>query len=92
MVKRSRELSIEVKEVNEDDTIVFEWNGKDYIIHSNNNVKNMILNTDFDCEVIHNHNHQAMLSVEYIKTGEIFLRQEINPVKYRGADEWMEDI
>lgn len=92
MVKRSRELSIEVKEINQDNTIVFEWNGKDYIIFSDNNVVDMISSTYFDCEVIHNLHNQAMLSVEYIKTGEVVLRQEINPAKFKGSAEWMEDI
>lgn len=91
MPKRSRNPSIEIKDF-ELNVITFEWEGKDYVIHGDESIKNMISNTEFDCEVIHNQKHQAMLNVEHVRTGETILRQEINPAKHKKTDKWMEDI
>lgn len=92
MGKRSRENSISVKGTSDKYTII-EWNGRQYVVFDEHgNLTNMFNIPEYDCEIIHNKWNQAMLNIENLRSGEILLRQEINPAKYRNVEEWMVDV
>jgi hypothetical protein len=92
MCKRTRESSISIKETFDDYTII-EWGGKEYaVFHLEDAVVKMFNTPDYNCEIIHNDENKAMISIEYIQTGELILRQEINSVKCKDIEEWTEDI
>jgi hypothetical protein len=92
MGKRTRESSISIKETF-DNHVVIEWNGKQYAIF---NIEEKFLRLfdmpDYTCEIIHNFENRAMINIENIRTGDIILRQEVNPAKFKYTDEWVEDV
>ena len=92
MSKRSRENTISVKETF-DNHIVIEWNNKQYAVFKlENTFIQMFERSEYNCEIIHNDSNQAMLNIEDMRTGDIILRQEVNPAKYKYVDKWVEDV
>lgn len=90
MPKRSRSLSIEVKGV-EDENVIIEWRGKEYYVCNGKQYTDLFTNSEMECDVIHNYENQAMLNIEDIRSGEILLRQEINPLKFKDSEKWVRD-
>lgn len=92
MGKRSRESSISVKETFDKYTVI-EWNGRQYVVFDEDkSLSRMFEIPEYTCEIIHNYQNQAMLNIENIRSGEILLRQEVNPARYRNVEEWMVDV
>lgn len=91
MGKRTREPSVTVKWSNGEHAII-EWNHREYFVRGYSELLGDIFsNPEYNCEVIHNKFHQAMLDITNIRTGESVHRQEINSAKYIRSEKWMPD-
>jgi len=89
MPKRSRISSVELISV-DGDGFVIEANKKEYYVFGNEYTK-YFGNPDLEINVIHNFEHRAMLDIENIRSGQIVHRQEINPIKFKDVDDWVQD-
>jgi hypothetical protein len=90
MPKRKRNSEVELIAV-DDSGIIIEWNRKEYYVCGGNNYIDLLDHQDVECEIIHNSEHRAMLNIENLRSGEIVLRQEINPFKFKDSGEWVKD-
>ncbi len=90
MPKRKRNSSVELIAV-DNNGIIIECNSKEYFVACDREYVKLFGHSDIEIDVIHNCEHKAMLNVENIRSGEIILRQEINPFKFKDIDEWVED-
>lgn len=93
MPKRQRRSSAEVIQVNSDGTAIVEHGGKQYCWHVPNDVViNKVTDVnEFEITVIHNFEHRAMIDITTVRDEEFYLRQEINPLKYKDVEEWVVD-
>ena len=81
-----REPSISVKEAFDKYKII-ECNGLQYLVFDKHgNLTDMFDVPEYNCEVIHNKLNEAILNVENLRSGEILLQQEVNLVKFKGAE------
>ena len=91
MPKRSREQAITVVWSTMKHAII-RWNNREYFLQGYTELLGEIFsNSEYNCEVIHNKYHQAMLNIENIRTGESVLRQEMNPASKLRSDKWEVD-
>jgi hypothetical protein len=93
MPKRQRRGSAEIVQVNTDGTAIVEQGGKQYLWHIPDGVSlNLITDVnEFEITVIHNPEHRAMIDIVGVRYEESYLRQEINPLKYKDVEEWVVD-
>jgi len=78
-----REPSISVKEAFDKYKLI-ECNGCQYLVFDKHgNLTDMFDVPEYSCEVIHTKWNEAILNVENLRSGEILLRQEVNPVKFK---------
>jgi hypothetical protein len=91
MPKRQRRSSAEIVQVNTDGTAIVEQGGKQYHWHIPDGVSlNRITDVnEYDISIIHNFEHRAMINIVGVRYEEDYLRQEINPLKYKDAEEWV---
>ena len=90
MPKRKRTSSVELIAIM-DDGIIIEYNQREYFVNQGDVYVKHFENSDLEVDVVHNYENRAMLNIENIRSGEILLRQEINPFKYKDSDEWVQD-
>lgn len=92
MPKRSREQAVTVVWSTMKQAII-RWNNREYFLQGYTELLGEIFeNPEYNCEVVHNKYHQAMLNIENIRTGESVLRQEINPASRLRSDKWEVDV
>lgn len=88
-MKRSREAGVIIK-ADEANGAVISFNGREYYIY-NKDIVSLMSNSDYQCTIVHNKFHQAMLDIENTRNGNTILRQEVNPLKYKNIPEWVKD-
>ncbi len=90
MVKRSRDISIEITAV-DDDGFVINYNGKQYYVNGGKDYIKYYGNPEMEWSIVHNYKYKAMLNIENLRLGEDILRQEINPLKFKNVAMWVVD-
>ena len=93
MPKRQRRSSAEITQVNSDGTAIVEYGSKQYHWHI---PEGIVLNkvtdvNEFEITIVHNFEHRAMIDIITVRNEEFYLRQEINPLKYKDVEEWVVD-
>lgn len=93
MPKRQRRSSAEVVQVNQDGTAVVESGDKQYCwyVPENISLDKIIDTNEFEIAIIHNFENRAMIDIVSIRKDEMYLRQEVNPLKYKDSDDWVVD-
>lgn len=93
MPKRVRRSSAEIVQVNTDGTAVVEYNGRQYYWHIPDCVSlNKITDVnEYDITIVHNSENRAMLDIVEVRSEDIFLRQEVNPLSHKDVQEWVID-
>lgn len=94
MAKRSRETTVSFGPIDVDGFVEVIYNGKRYAWEYCPDVANIKLLTDerlHQCAIIHDFEKKAMINFVSIKTGEVALRQEVNPYDQRYIEEWVVD-
>jgi hypothetical protein len=93
MPKRERRSSAEIIYVNANGTAIVEHAGKQYFWHIPEDVilDRLTDTNEFEISIIHNREHRAMIDIMSVRKDECYLRQEINPLKYKDSEEWVVD-
>jgi len=89
MPKRKRSSGVELIK-SDDNGMVIEYNQKEYYVCGSEYLK-LFENSDVEIEIVHNCENRAMLKIENIRSGEIVVQQEINPLKFKNSEEWVSD-
>ena len=90
MPKRKRNSSVELVAV-DDSGIIIEWGQREYYVCGGNDYLKLLDDPEVEFQIIHNCEHRAMLNIKNIRSGEIVLRQEVNPFKFKDSEEWVKD-
>ena len=93
MSKRQREPSTEIIQFNEDGSAVVQYCGKLYFwnIPNDIDIAKVTDTSQYEIKIIHNDEHRAMIDITNIRTEDIYLRQEVNPLAYKDVDGWVVD-
>jgi hypothetical protein len=93
MSKRQRDSSTVVVHLNDDGSAVVDYFGKMYYwtIPDHIDLQKATDTSRYEITIIHNPEHRAMIDIVNIRTGEPYLRQEINPLAYKDVAEWVVD-